>query len=140
MATAVFHLAFPVYDIEKTRSFYVDILGCTVGREDKRWIDFNFHGHQISAHLYDHDDMFTPSNPVDEHDVPVRHFGIVLNWGEWEHLAERLKREQVKFHIEPCIRFKGQIGEQATMFIQDPSNNYLEFKSFKDMSQIFAKE
>ncbi len=138
MATAIFHMAFPVHDIEQTREFYVDKLGCKVGREDKRWIDFNFYGHQLSAHLYEHEDMFTPSNPVDEQDVPVRHFGIVLNWGEWEHLAERLKREQVKFHIDPCIRFKGQVGEQATMFIQDPSNNYLEFKSFKDMNQIFA--
>lgn len=140
MSSSIFHLAFPVLNIESTREFYVEILGCTIGREDVRWIDFNFYGHQISAHVYDHDDMFTPTNPVDEQDIPVRHFGIVLNWGEWQHLAERLKREGVDFHIEPCVRFKGQIGEQVTMFVKDPSNNYLEFKSFKDMSQIFARE
>lgn len=140
MATSIFHLAFPVRDIEEARNFYVDVLGCTAGREDKRWIDFNFYGNQISAHLYDNEDMFTPTNPVDEHDIPIRHFGIILNWGEWQHLAERLKREKVKFHIEPCIRFKRQVGEQATMFIKDPSDNYLEFKSFKDMNQIFARD
>lgn len=140
MTTSFFHLAFPVLDIEKTRKFYVDVLGCTVGREDKRWIDFNFHGHQISAHVYDHDDMFTPTNPVDSQDIPIRHFGIILNWGEWQQLAERLKREKIEFHIQPCIRFKGQVGEQATMFIRDPSDNYLEFKSFKDMKQVFATE
>ena len=140
MSSYVFHLAFPVHDITETREFYVNVLGCKVGREDKRWIDFNFYGHQISAHLYDHEDMFTPTNPVDNEDVPVHHFGIILNWGEWQHLAERLKRDGVKFYIEPYIRFQGQVGEQATMFIKDPSNNYLEFKSFRDMKQVFAKE
>jgi len=140
MATSIFHLAFPVHDIEATRKFYVDVLGCTIGRVGKRWIDFNFYGHQISAHLYDHEDMFIPSNPVDEQDIPIRHFGIVMRWGEWQHLAERLKREGVAFHIEPCVRFKGQVGEQATMFIKDPGNNYLEFKSFKDMGRLFARD
>lgn len=140
MVTSIFHLAFPVVNIEKTREFYVNVLGCTVGRQAERWIDFDFYGHQISAHLYDHDDMFTPTNPVDSQDIPVRHFGIIMKWGEWQHLAERLNRENVEFHIQPCIRFKGQVGEQATMFIKDPSDNYLEFKSFRDMTQIFAKE
>jgi len=84
--------------------------------------------------------MFIPINPVDEQEIPIRHFGIVMKWGEWQHLAERLKRERVKFHIEPCVRLKGQVGEQATMFIKGPSNNYLEFKSFKDMGQLFVRE
>ena len=140
MATSVFHLAFPVHDIEAARKFYVNVLGCTIGREAKRWVDFNFHGHQISAHLYDHEVMFIPINPVEEQEIPIRHFGIVMKWGECQHLVERLKRDGVKFHIEPCVRFKGQVGEQATMFIKDPSNNYLEFKSFKDMGQLFARE
>ena len=140
MAISVFHLAFPVLDIKKTRNFYVNVLGCTVGREDKNWIDFNFYGHQISAHVYDHEDMFIPTNPVDEKDIPIRHFGVILNWGEWQHLAERLRREGIEFYIEPCVRFNDQVGEQATMFIKDPSNNYLEFKSFKNVDQIFARE
>jgi len=132
-----FHLAFPVSDLEKTRSFYHLVLGCAIGRESTRWIDFNFFGHQITAHLVDCDQTVS-TNPVDGDDVPVRHFGAILSLPEWEALAERLKKEDTQFVIEPHVRFKGEVGEQATMFFYDPCGNALEFKAFKDTTNIFA--
>ena len=132
-----FHLAFPVHDLEAARSFYAGLLGCPTGRESKGWIDFDLYGHQIVAHLAPRETA-AATNKVDGEDVPVRHFGVILEWDQWEKLAERLKG-QVKFIIEPGIRFKGQIGEQATMFFKDPSGNALEFKAFRDMGSIFRK-
>lgn len=137
-ALAPFHLAFPVRDLEESRAFYAGLLGCPTGRESKEWIDFDLYGHQIVAHLAPAEDD-AGTNKVDGKDVPVRHFGVILEWGQWEQLAEKLKKSGVKFVIEPGIRFKGQVGEQATMFFKDPSGNALEFKAFKDPSRIFAK-
>lgn len=136
---SVFHLAYPIVDKESTREFYANVLGCTQGREADNWIDFDFFGHQLSFHVKP--EAFTgeePTNRVDGKNVPVRHFGAVLEWGIWHELAEKLKARGTKFVIEPYIRFKGEIGEQATMFFLDPSGNALEFKAFKDSSQIFA--
>lgn len=133
-----FHLAFPVDDLEAAKHFYVDLLGCRVGREAERWIDFDFFGHQISAHLSDAPTQ-TPTNLVDREQVPVRHFGAVLEWQQWQTLRQRLEEARTVFLIEPQIRFVGQVGEQATMFIRDPSGNTLEFKSFKDQKQLFAR-
>lgn len=137
-AAPLFHLAFPVRDLDEARAFYGGLLGCAEGRSAERWVDFNFYGHQIVAHLALEAGTRT-SNPVDGDEVPVPHFGAVLAWGEWEKLAERLKRAGVKFVIEPRIRFQGQVGEQATMFFLDPSGNALEFKAFRDPGQVFAK-
>lgn len=134
-----FHLAFPVTDLAKTRDFYAGLLGCAVGREDARWIDFDFFGHQISAHLVDAMPVPGPTNEVDGKAIPVRHFGAVLDWGNWHGLAERLRESDIAFLIEPHIRFAGQVGEQATLFIQDPCGNGLEFKSFKDPQRLFAR-
>ena len=136
-----FHLAFPVDDLEASRRFYGGTLGCREGRSSEQWIDFDLFGHQIVAHLKPRGDSPGDSikNRVDGHDVPVPHFGVVLKWGEWERLAERLKNEGIQFVIEPYVRFEGQVGEQATMFFLDPSGNALEFKAFKDPTQIFAK-
>ena len=138
MKAAVFHLATPIKDIETTRAFYGELLGCTQGREAERWIDFDFFGHQVSFHLADTDQSNEPTNSVDGKQVPVRHFGAVLGWDDWETLSETLQNEGMEFIIEPYIRFKGETGEQATMFFLDPSGNALEFKSFKDESQVFA--
>ncbi|MEP3655074.1 MAG: VOC family protein [Litorimonas sp.] len=138
MKAAVFHLAAPIKDIEATRAFYGGLLGCDQGREAERWIDFDFFGHQVSFHLADMDQSNEPTNNVDGKQVPVRHFGAVLGWDDWQILSERLRNAGTEFIIEPYIRFKGEIGEQATMFFLDPSGNALEFKSFKDESQIFA--
>ena len=136
-----FHLAVPVKDLNETRAFYRDILGLEEGRSSETWVDFNFYGHQFVIHLkpefFERADVY--SNPVDGHNVPVPHFGIVLQWDDWENLALRLQSFNVKFGIEPYIRFKGQVGEQGTMFFYDPSGNALEFKAFKDMSLLFAK-
>ncbi len=132
-----FHLAFPVNDLGKTRTFYHETLGCPIGRESSRWIDFNFFGHQITAHLVESDQTVS-TNPVDGDDVPVRHFGAILTIPEWEALAERLKNVNTKVVIEPRVRFKGEPGEQATMFFHDPCGNALEFKAFKDTAKIFA--
>ncbi|HET7370827.1 MAG TPA: VOC family protein [Gammaproteobacteria bacterium] len=132
-----FHLAFPVTDIEATRRFYVDTLGCRVGREAERWIDFDFFGHQISAHLVDQTDN-AATNPVDGDNVPVRHFGVILDWDDWQALAERLESDGADFLIKPHTRFAGRPGEQATLFIRDPSGNALELKSFRDQASIFA--
>lgn len=139
MTAIPFHLAFPVTDLEATRTFYADLLGCTTGRESDRWIDFDFFGHQITAHLVeDRTALAEPTNAVDSHEVPVRHFGAILPWTQWEGLAETLKAAGTEFVIEPYVRFKGEVGEQATMFFMDPSGNALEFKSFRDMSRVFA--
>ena len=134
---AIFHLAAPIRDKEQTRRFYQDLLGCTAGREAEHWIDFDFFGHQVSFHIVDTQSHNEPTNQVDGKDVPVRHFGAILDWGEWHDLSARLQAVGTEFIIEPYIRFEGQIGEQATMFFLDPSGNALEFKSFKDKSQIF---
>lgn len=133
-----FHLAFPVTDLEETRQFYSQRLGCTVGRSSDRWIDFNFYGHQITAHLQPEPNNFVTTNWVDGDQVPVRHFGVILPWEQWHDLAERLKAQQTEFVIQPHIRFSGEVGEQATLFIQDPSGNALEFKAFQREAQIFA--
>ena len=133
-----FHLAFPVHDLDAARGFYGDLLGCREGRSSDHWIDFDLFGHQIVAHL---DAGMTPRpihNAVDGHDVPVPHFGVVLTMPQWEDLAARLKAAGVRFGIEPYVRFKGQVGEQATMFFTDPSGNALEFKAFADDGQLFA--
>lgn len=134
-----FHLAFPVTDIEASRNFYADTLGCRVGREAKRWIDFDFFGHQISAHLVEQTET-TATNPVDGDNVPVRHFGAILDWDDWQALAERLQSAHTDFIIKPHIRFADRPGEQATMFIRDPSGNALEFKAFRDRNMIFARD
>lgn len=134
-----FHLAFPVDDLARARAFYGGLLGCTEGRSSESWIDFNFYGHQVVAHLAPGETGRAAANQVDGHDVPVRHFGVILEWEQWDALADRLKKGGVRFIIEPGIRFKGQVGEQATMFFLDPAGNALEFKSFKDMSQVFAR-
>jgi hypothetical protein len=139
MSLPRFHLAFPVTDLEAARKFYVEALGCRIGRESERWIDFDFFGHQLTAHLSSEHPQPVEANPVDGKDVPLRHFGIILNWDAWHALADTLKQAGVTFVIEPYIRFKGEVGEQATMFIRDPSGNHLEFKSFKDMNSVFAR-
>jgi hypothetical protein len=133
-----FHLAFPVRALEPTRRFYVDLLGCPVGREAERWIDFDFFGHQITAHLAELGEG-PATNPVDGDEVPARHFGAILAWEDWQALAERLRAAGVRFLIEPRIRFEGEPGEQATMFVLDPSDNALEFKSFRDDARVFAR-
>ena len=136
----LFHLAFPVHDLSAARRFYGDILGCREGRSSDTWVDFDLYGHQIVAHLSsDSDRAIHTHNPVDAHDVPVPHFGVILTMAEWQALADRLRVAGVKFEIEPYIRFKGQIGEQATMFFKDPSGNALEFKAFADVTQVFAR-
>ena len=134
-----FHVAFPVHDLELTRAFYGGTLGCLEGRSSEEWIDFNFYGHQIVAHLAPDETRQARRNTVDSQDVPVRHFGIVLPMAEWETLAGRLRAKGVHFLIEPYIRFKGQPGEQATMFFLDPSGNALEVKAFSDITKLFAK-
>lgn len=135
-----FHLAFPVHDLNEARRFYGEVLGCPEGRSSEDWIDFNLFGHQIVAHL-DRDAAArrTITNPVDGHDVPVPHFGVVLTMPEWEALAMRLRGQGIRFVIELTVRFEGEVGEQATMFFLDPSGNALEFKAFKDRSQLFAR-
>ena len=134
-----FHLAFAVTDLEATRRFYVEVLGCAVGREAERWIDFDFHGHQISAHLVEGALAPIETNAVDGDDVPTRHFGAVLPWDDWQAMADRLRAAGQSFLIAPHIRFAGEVGEQATFFLRDPSGNALEFKSFKDPSRLFAR-
>ncbi|MDP4600478.1 MAG: VOC family protein [Polaribacter sp.] len=134
-----FHLAIPVQNLEKCRTFYRDILNCEEGRSSDHWVDFDFFGHQLVIHQKDDFVAQRISNPVDGHEVPVPHFGVVLTWEDWHLLSERLKAANTKFVIEPGIRFQGKVGEQATMFFNDPENNALEFKAFKDISQLFAK-
>jgi uncharacterized protein len=134
-----FHLAFPVNDLAKTRSFYTGLLGCPEGRSSDDWVDFDFFGHQIVAHLSPDDAGHKAYNRVDGEEVPVRHFGAILAMSEWRTLAARLKDAHTRFIIEPDIRFEGEVGEQATFFVLDPSGNALEFKAFADDSRIFAK-
>jgi extradiol dioxygenase family protein len=134
-----FHLAFPVRDLEEARAFYGGLLGCPEGRSSPEWIDFDFYGHQIVAHLSPDEVGHRATNAVDGHDVPVRHFGAILTLPQWEALAETLRAAGTQFVIEPNIRFKGQPGEQATMFFLDPSGNALEFKAFADDAMVFAK-
>ncbi len=136
---APFHLAFPVDDLQSARAFYGGLMGCAEGRSSAEWIDFNFFGHQIVAHLAPPRPDKAHHNEVDGHDVPVPHFGVVLDWEPFHALAERLRQHGLKFVIEPYIRFAGLVGEQATMFFHDPAGNALEFKSFRDRSQLFAK-
>ena len=133
-----FHLAFPVTSLAKAREFYGDLLGCPEGRSSEDWVDFNFYGHQIVAHLAP-DSGHRDTNVVDGDNVPVRHFGAVLPMQEWEKLAGRLKAAGTPFIIEPHIRFKGQAGEQATMFFLDPCGNAIEFKAFENPQMLFAK-
>ena len=135
-----FHLAFPVHDLVAARHFYGDILGCAEGRSAERWVDFDFHGHQLSAHLRPEECNRSLCNEVDGKSVPVRHFGLILEWVAWQALAARLRTLNVRFVIEPGIRFAGEIGEQATLFLLDPSGNALEFKSFRDDRQVFARD
>lgn len=136
--TPPFHLAIPAHDLEAARSFYVDVLGCEVGRDDRRWIDFNFFGHQVTVHHRPGKKVRSATNPVDEHRVPVRHFGVVLSIEDWESMRDRLRTARIDFLIEPHTRFPGKIGEQRTLFVQDPSGNALEFKAFADPSRLFA--
>jgi extradiol dioxygenase family protein len=138
-AQPLFHLAFPVKDIAEARRFYGDLLGCAEGRSAPNWVDFDFYGHQVVAHLAPEECGHRKTSAVDGHDVPVRHFGAILPMDEWEALARKLTQAGVDFIIEPHVRFKGETGEQATMFFLDPSGNALEFKSFADMSQVFSK-
>ncbi len=134
----LFHLAFPVNDLDAARDFYGNVLGCPEGRSSENWIDFDLFGHQIVAHLAPGSGSRS-SNAVDSDDVPVPHFGIVLPMAEWKAFAERLRSKGIEFVIEPKIRFEGEVGEQATMFFLDPSGNALEFKGFSDFDQVFAK-
>ena len=136
-----FHLAIPVKDLAVSRKFYRDVLECVEGRSSAHWVDFNFFGHQFVIHEKPADANISEpvSNSVDGHAVPVPHFGVVLEWDKWVELSEKLKAKNIEFVIEPYVRFKGEVGEQATMFFLDPENNALEFKAFKDRSQIFQK-
>ncbi|MCR2833574.1 VOC family protein [Parerythrobacter lacustris] len=139
MTPRPFHLAFPVHDLDRARHFWGEIMGCPEGRHSERWIDFDFCGHQIVAHLAP-DSGDRTSNPVDGKEVPVPHFGIILEMDDWKALAKRLTDAGVAFQIEPHIRFEGQVGEQATMFFRDPSGNAIEMKAFADDAMIFAQE
>ena len=135
----LFHLAFPVRDIAEARGFYGGWLGCAEGRSSEAWVDFDFNGHQVVAHLSPDECRIAPTGQVDGDAVPVRHFGAILAKAEWQALADRLRAAGTHFIVEPHVRFEGEVGEQATMFFLDPSGNALEFKSFADMSQVFAK-
>jgi uncharacterized protein len=140
MSLQPFHLAVPVADLAEARRFYGDLLGCPEGRSSPEWVDFDFFGHQLVAHLDHSNAAHQPiHNAVDGKEVPVPHFGVVLEWNRWHALADTLRAAGTRFGIEPGIRFQGQVGEQATMFFQDPSGNALEFKAFRDLSQLFAK-
>ena len=134
-----FHLAIPVNNLEKCRAFYKNVLELKEGRHSDHWVDFNFFGHQLVIHFDKNEIKSKKSNPVDGKNVPVPHFGIILKWDDFHKFSKVLKEKEIDFIIEPYIRFKGLVGEQATMFFKDPSGNALEFKSFKDPKQIFAK-
>ena len=134
-----FHLAFPVRDLSEARHFYGELLECPEGRSSPEWVDFDLFGHQIVAHLAPEEAGHKNTSAVDGHNVPVRHFGVVLSMAEWEQMAAKLKAAGTKFVIEPYVRFKGEVGEQATMFFHDPCGNAIEFKAFKDRSMLFAK-
>jgi hypothetical protein len=142
MMLSPFHLAIPVHDVEAARNFYGGLFGCAEGRSDIEWVDFDFFGHQLVAHRDPSKQAFSKAahtNKVDGKDVPVPHFGVVLAWDEWHALSTRLSQSGVEFVIDPGIRFAGEVGEQATFFLYDPSGNALEFKAFKDPSRLFAK-
>jgi hypothetical protein len=139
MSLPPFHLAFPVDDLAAARSFYGGVMGCAEGRSSDEWVDFDFHGHQIVAHLAPGEAGDRASNYVDGHGVPVPHFGLVLEMADWEALAQRLRAAGCEFVIEPTVRFRGKPGEQATMFLRDPAGNALEFKAFADKGQLFAR-
>jgi extradiol dioxygenase family protein len=134
-----FHLAFPVRDLAEARAFYGGLLGCAEGRSSEAWVDFDFHGHQIVAHLAPEEAGHRQTNPVDGEDVPVRHFGVILSLPAWRALADRLTAAGTDFVIPPQVRFRGEPGEQATMFLLDPSGNALEFKAFADDAMVFAR-
>ncbi|MDT0689496.1 VOC family protein [Salegentibacter sp. F188] len=135
-----FHLAIPVSDLEKCRKFYKETLGCGEGRSSDHWVDFNFFGHQLVIHYKEPEKTAAAaSNPVDGKDVPIPHFGVVLQWDVFQEFSKILQSKGIDFVIEPYIRFEGQVGEQATMFFKDPCGNALEFKAFKNMDQLFAK-
>jgi len=136
-----FHLAFPVIDLEAARSFYTGILGCAAGRESDSWIDFDFFGHQLVAHLVspeDHPSVAT--NLVDGHAVPASHFGVIMDWDQYERVVEMMRVNGIEFVVEPYVRFEGRKGEQATLFVRDPSNNHLEFKAFRNIEMLFVKD
>ena len=133
-----FHLAFPVRDLDEARAFYGGLLGCAEGRSSPEWVDFDFHGHQIVAHLALAPERVA-TNPVDGENVPVRHFGVILDLAAWRTLADRLEAAGVDFILPPQVRFQGQPGEQATLFFLDPSGNALEFKAFADDARVFAR-
>lgn len=134
-----FHLAIPVWNLDTCRKFYRDTLGCKEGRSSNQWVDFDFFGHQLVIHFKPKENQKLHTNPVDGKNVPVPHFGVVLEWDTFHNFAKELQSKNINFIIEPYIRFKGEIGEQATMFFLDPSGNALEFKAFKDQTQLFAK-
>lgn len=135
-----FHLAIPVSNLEEARTFYRDVLGCEEGRSSSHWVDFDFFGHQLVIHYKEKSTQeAAASNPVDGKDVPIPHFGVVLDWNTFQKFSDELENKQISFVIEPYIRFEGKPGEQATMFFKDPSGNALEFKAFKNMDQLFAR-
>lgn len=135
-----FHLAFAVDDLDAARRFYGDLLGCAQGRESDHWIDFDFHGHQIVAHLALEECAAAQTNAVDGKAVPVRHFGLILDWEAFDALAERFRRAGTEFLVDPYLRFEGQPGEQKTLFVRDPAGNALEFKAFRDDAMVFATD
>jgi extradiol dioxygenase family protein len=132
-----FHLAFPVRDLEEARAFYVDVLACQVGRSTQSWIDFNFFGFQITAHL-SADPVLESKSMVEDHDIPIPHFGLIMDWEDWHRAVDHMSYIGVKFRVQPHVRFKDQVGEQATFFLQDPSGNCLEFKAFKQPADVFG--
>ena len=134
-----FHLAIPVNSLEESAEFYENILGATKGRSSSLWIDYNFFGHQLVCHLVK-EKREVASNPVDGDNIPVPHFGVVLEWEDFDKLKEDLQAKNFNFYLKPKIRFAGKVGEQATMFIKDPSNNAIEFKAFRDMGNLFSKD
>ena len=134
-----FHLAIPVSNLEKSKEFYRDVLGCKEGRSSEHWVDFDFFGHQLVIHFKEINEDDKHINSVDGKDVPIPHFGVVLEWKTFQKFSKQIRKKDINFIIEPYIRFEGKPGEQATMFFKDPSGNALEFKSFKDFNQIFAK-
>jgi extradiol dioxygenase family protein len=138
-AVPLFHLAIPVHDLSAARRFYGQLLGCPEGRSSDEWVDFDFYGHQVVAHLAPEEAVRARTNAVDGDNVPVRHFGVILALSDWHALADKLVRAGTRFIVEPHVRFRGEVGEQSTMFFLDPSGNALEFKAFADPSRVFAK-
>ncbi|MDW3095187.1 MAG: glyoxalase [Gammaproteobacteria bacterium] len=140
MSSPPFHLAFPVTNLVTIREFYTSVLSCEIGRESERWIDFNFFGHQITAHLDETMMQQSGRNQVDSKAIPARHFGVILDRKDWDDLVKHVRRNNIDFYIDPYIRFAGEAGEQRTFFIQDPCENFLEFKCFQDRTFIFKAE